>query len=469
LLEHALGRFPALGAIIFIALFNAGLGALLARSRGEAIALALVPVVVVALGALIASNRTILVFAAIAMNLLAPLPVADPLPLPGGVVVYPSDVLVFLAIGSWLASWLLSPPDARPAPLRTRVLSWPLLLFAVILLPAVIRGHERYGLSIVSVPLRFLLYAGIAAAVADLTPQRAYTWLVRVFYTGAVWQAVVAVYGFATGTSVTSTEELSTGGVRVLAGSTAMFLAGAVLLALLNLEQERRAGRSALHLAMVIIATFALVSTFQRTTFAALGLLLPLFLLAFWRIGLRVGGFLPLFAPFLVLAALLVPRADPTLVSTFVHRVTASPSTDTSANWRRKAVDAVWTQVRESPVTGVGFGRTTSFTIGRERISITQDPHNQFIYLWAGGGLLLLGAFVLLLIVYLAESLDRFKRGTQEERRLVFWVVSLWFVFLVNSATGITLTSPPLLLVFWVLMVLPTIVRKRSETVPARV
>ena len=267
------------------------------------------------------------------------------------------------------------------------------------------------------------------------------------------------LYGYATGTSATTAVVLSTGGERVLAGSTAMFMAGALLLALLNLEIDRSAGRTALHLLMAALATFALVSTFQRTTFALVGLLVPLSVLVFRRISLRAGALLPLCAPFIVLVALLVPKADPSFFPTVADRITASPTEDTSATWREKAIDAVWRQVREAPATGVGFGRTASFELNDVRTSLSQDPHNQFIYLWAGGGLLLLGSFVLLLLVYLAESWRRFKAGTIEERRFIFWAVSLWFVFLVNSATGIVLTSPPLLLVFWILMLLPMIVR----------
>jgi O-antigen ligase len=458
MLEHSLRRPVAIGTIAAFAVANLSIGLMLATQRTEAAALALVPVVAVGLGSLIASSRAILVFAAIAINLFAPLPLAEALPLNTSVVVYPSDILVLLALGSWLGGWLMSPESARPSSLRTRVLGWPLLLFGVILVAAVIRGHERYGESLVGVPLRLLFYAGIAAAVTDLRPHDAYRWLVMLFYAGTVWQALVAVYGYATGTSATSAVVLSTGGERVLAGSTAMFMAGALLLALLNLEVDRSAGRTALHLLMALLATFALISTFQRTTFALASLLIPLSVLVFRRISLRAGALLPLCAPFLVLVVLLVPKANPSFFPTLADRITANPTTDSSTQWREKAIEAVSPQIRESPVTGVGFGRMASFEIEEVRTRGTQDPHNQFIYLWAGGGLLLLGSFVLLLVVYLAESWQRFKIGTAEERRLIFWAVSLWFVFLVNSATGIVLTSPPLLLVFWVLMVLPMIV-----------
>jgi O-antigen ligase len=327
------------------------------------------------------------------------------------------------------------------------------------LFTAVIRGHERYGEKLVGVPLRLLVYAGIAAAVTDLTARDAYRWLVGLFYAGTVWQVLVALHGYATGTSVTSAGLVSTGGQRVLAGSTAMFMAGALLLALLNLELHRSAGRTSLHVLMAALATFALVSTLQRTTFAVVSLLVPLSLLAFRRIGLRAAAVLPLCAPFLLLVALLLPKADPTLFPTLVHRITASPSTDTSAQWRRNANAAVWMQVREAPVTGVGFGRPASFVLNDVRVDVGQDPHDQFLFLWAGGGLLLFGSFLMLLMIYLWESWRRFKSGTKEERRLIFWAMSMWFVFVVNSLTSIVLTESFLLLPFWIVMSLPMVVR----------
>ena len=145
-------------------------------------------------------------------------------------------------------------------------------------------------------------------AISDLKPRDAYRWIVAVFYAGTVWQAGVAIYGYATGTSATNQSTLSTGGERVLAGSTAMFMAGALLLALLNLESERSAGRTALHLLMAALATFALVSTFQRTTFARRAFSCRLSLLVFRRIGLRTAVFLPMLAPFIVLAGAARPE-----------------------------------------------------------------------------------------------------------------------------------------------------------------
>lgn len=467
--EDSLRRLLTLWVAAGLAAASVGLGVLAANARAEGLSVGLVPVAVVAIGWLIASNRAVLVFAAFGLCLLAPLPVTDPLPVHVGIQLYPSDLLVLLALVSWAAAWLLNPETARPSLPRAQVLGWPLLLFAAALLAAIIQGHERYGESLFSLPLRFLVYAGIAFAVCDLKLSDAYRWLVAVFYAGTVWQVGVAIYGYATGTSATTQTVLSTGGERVLAGSTSMFMAGALLLALLNLETERSARGTAFHLLMAALATFALVSTFQRTTFAVASILVPLALLVFRRVGLRAVAFLPLLAPFVVLAALLVPRADPSLLPTFGDRITANPSTDTSANWRLDAYAAVWEQVRESPLTGVGFGLPVTFVSDGIRYNVAQDPHNQFLYLWAGGGLLLFGSFLLLLIVFLLEALARFSAATTQGRHLLFWVVSLWFVFVVNSLTGIILTQPSLLLVFWVLMVLPMTVRseERVATRPA--
>jgi O-antigen ligase len=459
-LDRALPRFIALGTLPVLIAANAGVGVMVAETRTRGIALAVVPLILVALGSLIASSRAILVFAALAIELFKPLPLSGALPLPVGVKLYASDVLVLLAVGSWVAAWLVNRDEARPSSLHTRLLGWPLLLFGITLFAGVVRGHELYGQNLVGVPLRFLLYAGIVGALTDLKPRDAYKWLVALFYVGTVWQVGVAVYRHATGTTSASLSgTLSTGGERFLGGSVAMFMAGALLLALLNLERDRRAGRTALHLVMAALATFALVNTFQRTTFALLSVLMPLALLAFRRIGLRMAAFLPLFAPFLILAILFVSKATPNLFPALAHRVTASPSTDATANWRLRAYAAVWTQVRDAPITGVGFGRPARFISNGFHYDVGQNPHNQFLYLWAGGGVLLFGSFILLLVVYLFEAWQRFRSAAKEDRYLIFFAVSFWFVFLVNSLTGIVLTVPQLLLAFWILMLLPMVVR----------
>lgn len=463
----ALRHTVVLTALGALAALNMTMGVMLATGRTRLLVLAFVPIILVALGSLIASNRAVLIFAAFAIDLFEPLPLTGVLPLPTGVQIYPSDVLALLAVGSWAAAWLIGPREARPSSLRTRVLSWPLLLFGLALLAALIHGHLRYGTSIVSLSLRFLVYAGIAAAITDLRPREAYRALVVLFYAATVWQALVAGHDIATGTTSTGSANLSTGGERILSGSTAMFMIGALLLALLNLERDRRASRIALHLLIVALAAFALANTFARANFALVVLLVPLFLLVFRRVRFRAATFVPLAVPFVVATAMLVPRADPSFFPTVVDRVTASTSTDTSVKYRKEAYAAVWEQIREAPVTGSGFGRPATFTVNYQRFTIIQDPHNQFLYLWAAGGLLLLATFILLLLVYLWEVWRRLRSGTPDERRLVIWAASLWFVFVVNSLSGAILTVPHLLLVFWVLMVLPMVVRpSRGATQP---
>src|SRR5581483_3616241 len=168
--------------------------------------------------------------------------------------VFLPDILAVLALVAWLGRRTLGGRDAERGSLRTAVLGWPLLLFAALVLFA---------------------YAGIGGALTWLRPREAYRGIVAVFYLGAVWQGAVAVYLLATGGSEASTEPISTGGYRVLAGSTALFLSGSLLLALLNVRREPLARRQAVHLLVLAISLFGLVLTFQRTTFAAIGVLVP--------------------------------------------------------------------------------------------------------------------------------------------------------------------------------------------------
>ena len=263
---------------------------------------------------LIASNRAVLVFAALAMPLFEPLPLTGALPLHAGIQVYPSDILVLLAVGFVGGRVASESGGSRPSSLGTRLLGWPLLLFGIVLFAAIVRGHERYGESLVGIPLRFLLYAGIAAAVTRSQASRCLQMARRPLLCRNRLAGARGALRLCDGNVRDLRGRPLDRGQRVLAGSTAMFMAGALLLALLNLELERRAGRAALHLVMVALSIFALVSTLQRTTFALVSLLVPLFVLAFRQIGLRTAVFLPMAAPFIVLLALFVPKADPTFL-----------------------------------------------------------------------------------------------------------------------------------------------------------
>ena len=454
------GRQPlAIGLVSALALVNVALGATLTTARAEGTALAVVPAVLLALLVLIVTDRAVLVFAAIGLCLLRPLPFADPLPLSTSFDLYASDVLVALAVGSWVGARLVDRRTRGLSALRTRVLGWPLLLFGALLFIAVLRGHALNGTSLVSVPLRFFLYAGIAFALTDLDPRKAYRWLVIVFYAGTIWQLAVGVHDLLTGTAATSAVALSSGGERVLAGSTAMFMAGALLIALL----ESRAGSTCgeerapphhgrprrLHPDSHVPANHLCPRSPPRPAAPA-------------RLQARPRNCVVVPPPLRT-----VHRARCAADSTS----RPAPLPDARGAGDRQSYDRHRRKVaRESDQRSLrsdqggpdhrgGLRTTVTFEIAGERVTTAADPHNQFLYLWAGGGLLLLGSFVLLLVVYLLDSRGRFKIATREDRRLIFWAVSFWFLFVVNSMTGIVLTTPPLLLVFWILMVLPMIVR----------
>jgi O-antigen ligase len=437
------------------------LAALVARGGTPlAFMAAAVPAVLIAFGALVASDRSILVFGALALSITAG-PLNNPLPLPGGVSIFTADLVVVLALAAWLAAWLTG--DRSSSELRwhrTPILAWPLLLFAVAMIWAAVRGHELYGTSLVGQPVRLVLYAGIAAAIAGMTARKAYAGIVAVFYVGTVWMLLNAAYFIATGTSQTEAQRLSTGGARVLSLSVAMYMAAALFLALLNLQIDDSARRRALHITIAALAASGTLLAFGRSTFAALAVVLPLLLFFFRRVSGPFFGLLPLCLPFVVLGAILIPRVEPDLATTLADRLRGSPSTDLTVRWREEANAAVWEQVRESPLIGVGFGRETDFILNGTRWEIGQDPHNSFMWLLAGGGVFALGSFALILVAFTADAWRRLRRVTDPHARLIIaWSALALFMFLVNAGAGPVLSGEPsIMLTVWVLLLLPSIV-----------
>ena len=168
----------------------------------------------------------------------------------------------------------------------------------------------------------------------------------------------------------------------------------------------------------------------------------------------------------------------PTVIPTFVDRITAPPSADSNVKWRQSASASIWAQVHESPWIGVGFGRTTTFTvedvsqsglvIPREQ-SATQDAHNGYLWLLAGGGVVTLGSFGLLLLAY-AYDIWRRLRSTRDPtaRALLTWSAATLVSFLLISLSSPVLSSPPTLLGIWVLLLLPSVVRLEERPTPPR-
>ena len=198
-------------------------------------------------GSLIASNRAILVFAAFAINLCAPLPLSDRTPAPRGdrgVPIRHSRAPGGRILGGGVASEprgsaTIATPNAgsrlAAAAFRRHACS-----------PPSIRGHERYGEKLVSVPLRF-------SRLRRHRLGRHRSQATRCVQMACRTSSMREPCGRCSSRSTAMRREhpprrpvvLSTGGERVLAGSTAMFMAGALLLALLNLELDRSARRTA--------------------------------------------------------------------------------------------------------------------------------------------------------------------------------------------------------------------------------
>jgi hypothetical protein len=336
---------------------------LVQRGAGVAAALTVVPTILLLFGSLVVSNRMFLVLGGLVTGLTLPF-LNRALPLPLGRPVFVADLLVVGALGAWLTSRLLGDSTRARLP-GTPVLGLPLVLFSLTVISGMLRGHERYGASLFGQPSRLIVYAAIGLAVAQLEARRLYHALVAVFYGGTIWMLLNAVYYMATGQSQTDQSALTTGGTRILAQGVAEFIAGSLFLSLLNLELDQVARRRALHMAIAGLSLFEIVLAFGRTTFAALAVVLPILCILFKKIRGALVVMIPLLVPFLILTALLLPKATPQLKQTFVERITKSRANDPSYQWRVKARAAVWPQVKESPLIGVGFGRSTTFTDDR--------------------------------------------------------------------------------------------------------
>jgi O-antigen ligase len=426
------------------------------RGAGSSALLAFVPLLLILFGLLVASNRTVLLAAALGLSMTLPV-LQKPLPLPFPGQLYWTDIVVILAVAAWLARRLTLPKEARPRSPVTPLLGVPLILFAAATLSASLRGHYAYGANLLGGPVRLFGYSLIVFAFVDLNPRTAYRAIVAVFYAGTVWMFLNAVYYVATGKSQTDQIDLSTGGKRVLALSTAIYLAGGLFLALLNLEIDRAAKRRLLHVLVASLALAGIVVAYGRATYLAVALVVPVLFLFLPRLRRGLFSVLPICLPFILLAAIAVPRVDPSIGSTFTNRVVKSNSSDVNIQWRKDAAGALWEQVHQSPITGVGFGKKALLYFGEVPQVIDQDPHDSFLYLLAGGGILTLGAYLLLVTTFAVDAARRLRRTNDPYRRLIIiWSTATLCAFLVNAAAGPVLSDPMMLLTIWALMLLPS-------------
>ena len=166
--------------------------------------------------------------------------------------------------------------------------------------------------------------------------------------------------------------------------------------------------------------------------------------------------------------------ARPDLVEAARQRVSAPPERDVNVQWRIKANEAVYKQIREQPLVGVGFGRTSEFFLDVETSpggytvpvaqEIGQDPHNGYLYLWSGGGLVALGSFLTILTAFAVDVIRRFRRNDDPTARIILlWTSALLFVFLFNAASGTSFENPGNLLTIWTLLLLPAVVTQTPK------
>jgi O-antigen ligase len=444
------GRRPLWALVVIV---PAVLGVLV-PTHHSLVALAVLPALLLLAGALAGPSRWTVVLIALGAGMVGK-PFTSKMAF-GGSGIWLSDLLIAGAIAGFAVEWLLKPSHLRPRLPRTALMGIPVLLFGLAIMVGAFRGHERYGATLFGMPLRLVFYSAILFALPGLTPSKALRGLTFVMYGGALWLAGVASYHIATGTSATSHLDLSTGGIRYIGIAAATYAAAAFVLAILNLSAGRP--RPLLHLAMALVAGFDVIVAYTRTIWLALTVIVIVAMLFSPQVRSALVASIPLAAPLLLLGVLLVLLAAPNLVSTLSERVSTPAGEDTSVQWRQKAYQAVLSGTSDEPVLGIGFGRTTSFTINSMPNTITGDPHNGFIYVFAGAGALGVASLILLLLTFLAGTARRWRDARGDARTLVSWCFCTWLLVVVHAASEPVFTTPSLIIVLWIAMVLPSIV-----------
>ncbi len=433
-----------------------------------AVAAGSLPLVAVAAAVLLQSGGALLVAAAFAIPLAGISPLSRPLPI-AGPSIFPQDVILLLAIGAWAFDRLIYGPRGEALQTRrTVIFGWPLVLFGVAMFIATMRGHYAYGATLFGQPLRLVLYAGILFALAGMSVERLYRVLRAALYLGTITTMLWAAYYIATGTSQTDAADLSTGGVRILGITPSLYCASTLFFALVSLRLTPSGSARMLHLAMAVLGLFGVVLGFGRAVFAATALACIVLLAFSGSVRRSLASVIPLALPVLVLVAVLLTQVAPDAIDAARSRITSPPATDANVQWRKQANTAVFAQVRERPLFGVGFGRSSHFFIGVPsssgivvpvRVDIGQDPHNGYVYLWAGGGLAALGSFLLILGYAAYDGVRRYMRTADATSKTVLlWCGATLFAFLFNAASGTAFESPPNLLTIWLLLAIPAVV-----------
>ena len=120
----------------------------------------------------------------------------------------------------------------------------------------------------------------------------------------------------------------------------------------------------------------------------------------------------------------------------------------------------------DEPLLGLGFGRETQYVWQGFYYRVKGDPDNSYVFLLAGGGILALGGFLLLLWGFVRDAFRRLRSAVGTDRGLVIWALSAWFILAVNFAMAPFLPRPKIVLSFWAVMLVPALVRKARKERP---
>ncbi len=378
----------------------------------------------------------------------------------GGALLYPQDALVAVAVVGWAVERALRHGNARGAEHKL-VLGAAAGVFCAAVLISLLRGHAAYGGSYAGQPLRLILYAGIAAGLVRADPTSLFRRITALLYVGVIWQLGAVVYHISTGTSQSTSANLSTGGYRVVSILTSLFVASALFAAIANLELDQPFRRKALHLTIAMLALVEIIFAFSRGTFIATAVALAALFAVLRRARNSFVVILPLLLPILLATAFFLPQLqtrtnEPSLIQTLVQRLDPRVNNDLSVQWRGQADKILWDQVRSNPMLGVGFGKDGRFTLAGVVYHITQDAHNDYLFILAAGGVVMLGAFFAV-VASSALQLLRIGRSARDdtERVLVAWALSTLFMLLFNGLVEPLIVVPSVLLTLWIILLLP--------------
>jgi len=256
---------------------------------------------------------------------------------------------------------------------------------------------------------------------------------------------------------------------------TSLYVASALYIAILNIERRQTARGKALDFSMIVLSLLLIVLAFSRGTFIAVALVLAAFFFMLPRARTSFFALVPLALPLFICAALFLPRIhthqnQPSLIQTLIQRLDPRVNNDLSVQWRQEADSILWGEVKSNPLFGVGFGEEADFTLAGVRYHITQDAHNDYLFLLAAGGFVLLASFLAVVLVSFFHFLQTVRSAERDDPRrpLAIWAVATGFTLLFNGLVEPLIVQPPVLLTLWIVFLLPMILQRSTAPSLAR-